>query len=1237
MNTTRYVKLQGKAPDRKQLRGGFVLLSDSDKDPAPNPMQIALMTIRLARRLGVKPTVVPSATQLPYEASHDNTIFDAPLLSYATSAKLRFMRGWKQYESCIKGFNGLGLVVEVMLREMQTIQELGTEARRELARRFLATRRRGADAIYSAEQVSAIDGKALDGIADLDLALWNAFADRTIVCSTSSNMGISLHDALRYLQHSQVAIGDASVPLLNADEGALIIWCPDEEADFMNPEKTAKLRALEAEQPPLTRLHTYINRRQRDPGALRDAMEIGGYFFPTNPQSREEMQNLLANAMKGFAGARKCSEETLLIDPKVRRTLETLGCRFEKSQVIVTRGVESGLYGLMAAYLLMLDESINLEGTLALSTWNQASIGAALAAAVLADEQLRSYHAIPAELRKMLREELPTLDAWLQHHKLGYDVRTRIHGVFDIANLQSLAQLLGVVVDKHLSGRGIAFVGLGSSSYSNGNRCYEILHDSEVAGGAFAGKAAFHAATHTLNPVAQALVIAEDLFRIIRATPGAGLDENVSRAVQHLRKPEPAGAAALAGYLLARLDSGTLSLAEIAYVLRLCGFTTEIFLELVGFANDNQGANWFVQEASEEGEHMEGLAYALLHCLDLDIEELQQLALKERAQSQENYRHSPLAPPDFEALKPAVNIYLTGDNTAQPGDALLRDLIQNMIPNLGALNALIGDGSAPSLKTGGFTGQAAAPLPPPGSSMDLTGLVRDIFSRNAEKCFIFDAVGNRNWTYAELWQCANSASEKFVALGLKRGDRIALILPNGAPLAALYFTCMLTGVVAVPINPVLPPSEINVIRGIARVKKTFVASATLKCIDLQTEIARKACIQVTCNGHPGYGPPSSGDANIWAADELNARPIQTRGDLSAREPFLILFTSGTTALPKGVVHSIESELGNAIEFNAAAGYTSDVRSFHCWPMTYSSGILNTLLCPFMAEGSVVFAPTFDAKSSLVFWSPIMEHKVNALWLSPTMVASLNALDRNPQGPVYARDNIRWVSCGTSALPQPTRRVFEDKYGIELLESFGLTETLILSTQSAKIPKLPGSVGNPLPDVEIRIGHENAAEEHLGGEIFAATPYLMLGYINSESGDIERLEKGTFFPTGDIGHFSASGDLFITSRKKDLIIRGGQTISPAAIREVLLSLPEVEDALVVGIPCEFYGEQVAAAIIMVHGKSLSDAKANIIAACRDRLHPAAVPTKLMQVPGFPLGVTGKVLIREVRRMFADKPN
>ncbi len=333
-----------------------------------------------------------------------------------------------------------------------------------------------------------------------DLAIWAAFAKRPVVCSTSSNMGISLHQALRAFQNTSLDSLGEGYTILNSDEGWLVIWCPDEQADFMNSEKTEILRRIEAELPSLTALHTYINRKQRDPGALRDALVDGGYFFPTNPQSKEELQNLLFMSLNDVAKERGLTFEEIIHDPKIQQTLSSLDCEVRASRVIVKAGVEGGLHGLMVPYLIMLEESVLRGDAETLSTWNQASIGAALAAAVLADIILRDYADVSPALQAQFKELFPASHEYLLREKLGKNIPSSVHGVFDIANLQSLAQLLGVVVERHLSGRGTALVGLGSSSYANGNRCFEILQESMDADGCFKGKSTFHPMTRYAYP-----------------------------------------------------------------------------------------------------------------------------------------------------------------------------------------------------------------------------------------------------------------------------------------------------------------------------------------------------------------------------------------------------------------------------------------------------------------------------------------------------------------------------------------------------------------------------------------------------------------------------------------------------------------------------------------------------------------------------------------------------------------
>jgi acyl-CoA synthetase (AMP-forming)/AMP-acid ligase II len=1244
MTKPRYMSETNVAVQQFAPHDGYVVLSEQPDPDGVNPFVVMLFTIRLARRLGVLKTVPWHPDQMPYSSLHDNIVFDAPLTSYMTGSRIRFLRGWKQYQSCVKGFNGLGLIAELVIKDLRRLQNLTPQERRNVLRTFLASRKTtradGRQKYFSDAELDQLPNADFAAVPDLDVAIWRVCANRTIVCSTSSNMGISLHEILRYMQQSSVTVGGKSFRILNDDEGQLIIWCPDEEADFMNAEKAAALRAIEAEMPKLTSLHTYINRRQRDPGALKNALQLGGYFFPTNPQSRHELQNLLANAFKAMAEQRACKEQELPNDPAVRQLLETLSCRIEKDKVFVQAGAESGMSGLGAAYLLMLEETLSIPDVMAISTWNQASIGAALAGAVLADEALRDIDKRSLYEKELLAEELPNITRWLAHHQLGQAVKTRIHGLFDIANLQSLAQLLGVVVERHTSGRGTAYVGLGSSSYSNGNSCFDILRNSERRGGPFHGKTTFHPATHTINPIAQALVVAEDLFRVARVEQRDGIPAGdlVKLAAEHVRKPEPAGAAALAGYLLARLDTGTLSVAEIAYILRLAGFDVPLFLRLAGYEPTSGGANWFVQEASEEGENMEGLAQAFLHCLEMDIEELTILATNERTESQSNYRVTPIDPPDFEALEPVVNIYLTGDNTRQPDEALFSDLCKSLLQNTERLMKMFRD--APGYR----------PLPPPLQTLagrrgldkfadrDMLALVESIFARNANRTFLIDTASQRTLSYGELHGIALSIAGELRAQGLAKGDRVALLLPNGYPLVAFYFACMMAGIIAVPINPSLSAHEIGTILDLADPAKIFYSAATADRITDKVVTPRIRIFGNTVADSHGSTLDLPGAETVaWDMNALSAHSdIVPFADVSAEDFFLLLFTSGTTAMPKGVALSIAAELGNAVAFNTTVGFDRDARFYHVWPMAYSSGVLNTLFSPFMAEGSVVLANPFDARSSLTFWQPAMAHQADVLWLSPTMMASLLALDRDPRGPAYCREYIRTVCCGTAALPLPVKRNFEAKYGVEVMESYGLTELLIIAGEKHRYQKRDRSVGTALPGVEIRIARPDEEDaDGIGGEILVSTPYAMLGYWDPKLKAVQPLEAGSFFPTGDVGRLDADGNLYITGRKKDLIIRGGVNVSPSAVREILLASPSVEDAVVVGMPNDFYGEEVVAAVILQTGFEIEKERPKILGICRNRLQPASVPTRVVALESFPKGATGKILVNEVKRLVASE--
>jgi hypothetical protein len=667
------------------LKEGNLIIGNYKEKALNDVVEITLLTMRLAKQIKIKSPHYESdkSILLPYSEDTDNIIFECPVNSLLVNRQITFMRGWKQFESCIKGFNGLGLMAEQVSMELKRLNGFSVDELNKNKIRFLATRKNGGKLVFSAEEIQVIPKEEFTRINKIDLAIWNCFSSRTIVCSTSSNMGISLHDALRYMQNNEIDAFGKKIQILNKDEGSLVIWCPDESADFMNQEKTIFLKGLEAEMPPLTKLRTYINRIQRDPGALRDALLCGGYFFPTNPQSIDEIQNLLFFSLDQMMEERNCKFEDLLKDDKILDTLVSLRCKIEDNKVIVMDGIEGGIAGLALPYFLMLEEIVPNQGLKAIVTWNQASIGAALAAAILADNVVRNPSCLNEHVRSEFNNLFPNISKFLDNKKIGKDIQTRIHGVFDLANLQSLAQLLGVVVEKHLSGRGTAYVGLGSSSYSNGNRCYEILKDSMEKNTSFRGKSTFHPATHTINPFAQALIYLEDVFRVYQHPIFKTLnkEQKIEWVKKHTRKPEHAGAAAYAGYLLSRLDTGTLSIVEIAYVLKLMGFSKIHFLDFCNLNTDDSGENKFLQESSEEGHFMGDMARNILLMLDWPLDYIEKKVNIERNYSKLKYKLYSLDDASVDNYNPIVNIYLTGDNTLQPNSKFIKHLLEQIEKN----------------------------------------------------------------------------------------------------------------------------------------------------------------------------------------------------------------------------------------------------------------------------------------------------------------------------------------------------------------------------------------------------------------------------------------------------------------------------------------------------------------------------------------------------------------------------
>lgn len=510
--------------------------------------------------------------------------------------------------------------------------------------------------------------------------------------------------------------------------------------------------------------------------------------------------------------------------------------------------------------------------------------------------------------------------------------------------------------------------------------------------------------------------------------------------------------------------------------------------------------------------------------------------------------------------------------------------------------------------------------------------VRQVLHERRDAVFLVDGQTASTLTYGECGAIAARLASELARRGAGRGDRVALVLNNSLECALLYFACLLGGAVVVPVAPTLHRREVDAILQIARPSLVIDSPSTLDAFD-RTLLPVGTAFWRVAPAAERRAPIDPHQLESWSVgDPLPASAAwEPRRTASPEDLFSINFTSGTTSLPKGVAHSVGGLIGNAISFNEALSIGASRRFLHVFPMAYMAGFLNTLLCPFMAGASVVVDGPFGARHALRFWSSVRRHHVDTLWLAPTMIAAILGADRDPAAPEYCRQFIRTISVGTAPVSRSLKDAFERRYGVELLESYGLSELLFVTTNSPRTARCKGSGGRPLPGVELRVAAEDGGIAAAGadGELQVRTPFAMVGYLDAHTSQ-PHVSTDEWFSTGDLGHLSPDGDVFITGRKKDLIIRGGVNVSPRAIEDVLMEHAAVAQVAVLGMAHEFHGEEIVAVVKMKDGHTLGSELSSLFACCSGRLSAVAVPSRFIEVQEFPVTVSGKIQKNRLRQ-------
>lgn len=470
--------------------------------------------------------------------------------------------------------------------------------------------------------------------------------------------------------------------------------------------------------------------------------------------------------------------------------------------------------------------------------------------------------------------------------------------------------------------------------------------------------------------------------------------------------------------------------------------------------------------------------------------------------------------------------------------------------------------------------------------------------------------------YAEMNSITNQCASMLRDLDVCKGDRVALLMPNCLEFCCMFYAAAKIGAVAVPLNTRLTAAELEFILSDS-------GSAVLVYGDAfaDTVASIKAGTTHPCTVRE-WIPATAGKASL-AARLKKADKVEPTVLAGGDENVFIMYTSGTTGNPKGVVHTHDSV--NA----AASGWamTIDVRYADRvllpLPMFHVAALTTVIFCS-MRGISLISMPQFDP---MTVWSLIVEERVT---IGGAVPAILNFMRQVPQFAELNAPDFRYFITGGAPMPEALIKIYAEK-NMQVVQGYALTEscgggTLLLNEDALR---KVGSAGRACMFADIAVRDEQGQIHERGeGEVVLRSDFLLKEYWNRPEATNDAFEHG-WFRTGDIGEIDDEGYLFIKDRIKDMIISGGENIYPAEIESVIIGIPGVGEVAVIGLPDEKWGE-IACAIVVADQTKTNEAE--IIAFCGERLARYKLPKKVTFVEAIPRNPSGKILKRVLRDQY-----
>ncbi|NDW53883.1 class I adenylate-forming enzyme family protein [Aliiroseovarius sp. PrR006] len=473
-----------------------------------------------------------------------------------------------------------------------------------------------------------------------------------------------------------------------------------------------------------------------------------------------------------------------------------------------------------------------------------------------------------------------------------------------------------------------------------------------------------------------------------------------------------------------------------------------------------------------------------------------------------------------------------------------------------------------------------------------------------------DTVSGRDWSFAQVNDAANA-----VAAGLLRtqnlgeGDRVAIICENRAEFFITLFACQKIGVILCPLNwrqPALELAETVTQVGIDLMLSDAVFEVTAR------EVAREAGVQVATIEQ---------DLAAW----IDAGGPVLSAPVPAERPWYLLFTSGTTGLPKAVVQTARMAWANAVSIGQAIDLVSTDRAVCFLPLFHTAGINLYTLPVFLAGGSSTILPKFDPD---VVHGLLASQQISQFFGVPAVYQALSLMREVGQ---INWSNIR-CGCGGAPLPEPLIRFFADK-GVNVLNGMGMTETgpTVFLMDPGHAGEKIGSVGKPQSLAEVRLaGVADGAEGT--GELQLRGPGVTPGYFENPEATAKTFTDDGWLASGDVARRDADGYYYIVDRIKDMFISGGENVYPAEVERILNNHPAILESAVVGVSDAKWGEVGAAFVMLRPDEAL--APEDLRPWCRDRLAGYKVPAHIRFIDDFPRTAAGKIRKPDLLEMFVN---